>query len=342
MDVMPRVSIIILNWNGWEDTIECLESVYQITYPNYDVIVVDNGSENESVEKIKEYASGNLPTQSSFFKYSWESKPIDVLEYSREEFESEIRDERYNLSASSNKRLILIKNGKNFGFTEGNNIAMRYALKTLTPDYILLLNNDTVVDKNFVGGLVLVANQSNQTGVVGPVVFHYDQPAQLQESAGRICMWTGRRSFIHSTDSYNSTDFAINVDFVSGVCFLVHTEVVKKVGMFDPEYFAYVEDVDWCYRICQKGYHVIYTNKAKIWHKGSSSTGGGYNRTVMYYIFRNNLLFMRKNGKLRHLPSYIVVSGLYFAIRLLKTIFDQPQNVVIILKGIVSGLRSKT
>ena len=54
MDAMPRISIIILNWNGWKDSIECLESVYQITYPNYDVIVVDNGSENESVEKIKE------------------------------------------------------------------------------------------------------------------------------------------------------------------------------------------------------------------------------------------------------------------------------------------------
>jgi GT2 family glycosyltransferase len=67
MDAMPRVSIIILNWNGWKDTIECLESVYQITYPNYDVIVVDNGSENESVEKIKEYAEGRLSVESHFF-----------------------------------------------------------------------------------------------------------------------------------------------------------------------------------------------------------------------------------------------------------------------------------
>jgi len=341
MDAMPRVSIIILNWNGWKDTIECLESVYQITYPNYDVIVVDNGSEDESIEKIKEYAGGDLEVTSRFFNYSRENKPLHYIEYSLEETKAGGGKEAEIADLPSQRKFILIKNGKNYGFAEGNNIAIRYALKVLNPEYVLLLNNDTVVDKNFVGGLVMVAKQSNQTGVVGPVVFHYGQPAQHQESAGRICMWTGRRSFIHSTDPYNTTDFATNVDFVSGVCFLVHTEVVKEVGMFDPEFFAYVEDVDWCYRICQKGYHVIYTNKATIWHKGSSSTGGGYNQTVMYYIFRNNLLFMRKNGKLRHLPSYIVVSGLYFAIRLLETIFDQPQNVVIILKGIVSGLRSK-
>ena len=83
MDAMPRVSIIILNWNGWKDTIECLESVYQITYPNYDVIVVDNGSENESVEKIKEYAEGKLPVKSLFFEYSMKNKPLRVIEIGR-------------------------------------------------------------------------------------------------------------------------------------------------------------------------------------------------------------------------------------------------------------------
>lgn len=78
MDTMPRVSIIILNWNGWEDTIECLESVYQITYPNYDVIVVDNGSEDESVEKIKEYAEGKADCRIHFFKYATENKLVNV------------------------------------------------------------------------------------------------------------------------------------------------------------------------------------------------------------------------------------------------------------------------
>lgn len=339
IDTVPRISIIILNWNGWKDTIECLESVYQITYPNYDVVVVDNGSGNESVEKIKEYAAGKLPVESIFVDYSRENKPIYVTEYSQEEAEFGRREDGRYLDQPCNKRLILINNNKNYGFTEGNNISMRYALNALNPDYILLLNNDTVVDKNFVEGLTSVANQSDWTGVVGPTVFYYSQPEELQATAGRINMWTGKRKFIHSVDTYRSNYIAKDVDFVSGVCFLIRTEVIKNVGMFDPEYFAYVEDVDWCHRISQKGYHISYTNKAKIWHKGSSSTGGGYNRTVLYYMFRNNLLFMKKNGKLRHFPSYITVSGLYFFIWVLKTLIDRPENVVSILKGVVSGLR---
>jgi len=83
----PKVSIIILNWNGWKDTIECLESVYQITYPNYNVIVVDNGSEDESIEKIREYCKGKIKVESKFFEYNLGNKPIKIIEYTREEAE---------------------------------------------------------------------------------------------------------------------------------------------------------------------------------------------------------------------------------------------------------------
>ncbi|WP_342452635.1 glycosyltransferase family 2 protein [Thermococcus stetteri] len=68
--MFPRVSIIILNWNGWKDTIECLESLYRITYPNYDVILVDNASKDDSVQKIKEYAEGKIKVNSKFFEYN--------------------------------------------------------------------------------------------------------------------------------------------------------------------------------------------------------------------------------------------------------------------------------
>ena len=84
----PKVSIIILNWNGWRDTIECLESVYQITYPSYDVIVVDNGSEDESIEKITEYCKGKIEVESKFFEYSSENKPIKIIECTREDAEA--------------------------------------------------------------------------------------------------------------------------------------------------------------------------------------------------------------------------------------------------------------
>ncbi|WP_370520470.1 glycosyltransferase family 2 protein [Thermococcus sp. LS2] len=83
--MFPRVSIIILNWNGWRDTIECLESLYRITYLNYDVIVIDNGSRDNSIQKIREYCEGKIKVNSEFFKYSPYNKPIRVFEISEDE-----------------------------------------------------------------------------------------------------------------------------------------------------------------------------------------------------------------------------------------------------------------
>jgi len=81
---IPRVSIIILNWNGCRDTVECLESLYQISYPYYDVILVDNGSKDGSLESIEKYAEGHMAVDSKFFEFSGDNKPIEVLECTKE------------------------------------------------------------------------------------------------------------------------------------------------------------------------------------------------------------------------------------------------------------------
>jgi GT2 family glycosyltransferase len=123
--IKPRVSIIILNWNGWRDTIECLESLYRIDYPNYDVIVVDNSSTDDSIEKIKEYCEGKIAVDSKFFKYDPRNKPIEVVECGK--------DEKPDIPKAQRDRLFLIKNDKNYGFAKGNNIGIQYALKAFNP-----------------------------------------------------------------------------------------------------------------------------------------------------------------------------------------------------------------
>ena len=82
----PNVAIIILNWNGWQDTVECLESLYQINYPNYDVIVIDNGSEDESLKKIREYCDGKFKIYSKFFEYDTKNKLIKYLNFLKKNF----------------------------------------------------------------------------------------------------------------------------------------------------------------------------------------------------------------------------------------------------------------
>jgi len=147
----PRVTIIILNWNGWEDTVECLESIFQINYHNFVVIVVDNASEDDSIEKLRQYCNGILKVNSKFFYYSSLNKPIELFEYTNNELEKTFNSNTKNLS----NKLFLIKNSKNYGFAKGNNIGIEYAINTFDPDYVLLLNNDTVVDKEFLKELVL-------------------------------------------------------------------------------------------------------------------------------------------------------------------------------------------
>ena len=157
---LPHVSIIILNWNGWRDTIECLESIYQLNYPNYHVIVVDNNSKDNSIKKIKDYCSGNLEIQSQYIKYKKMNKPIKIVEYSNQDNENinNSASEYSNSNSNSSLRLYLILNDKNYYFVKGNNIGITFSIKNLKTDCILLLNNDTVVESDLLLELVNIKN----------------------------------------------------------------------------------------------------------------------------------------------------------------------------------------
>ena len=185
------VSIIIINWNGWKDTIECLESLYRIEYPDYNVILIDNDSKDESLSKIELYCEGKIPVESKFFRYSTANKPITIKSYTSKEISSEKtspeifiahgdvsgksdHSKEDDLNLPPNRRLILIKNDANYGFAEGNNIGIRYAIETLKSDYVLLLNNDTVVDPLFLKRLMEKISEESSIGFVGPKTYFYD------------------------------------------------------------------------------------------------------------------------------------------------------------------------
>lgn len=289
------VAIVILNWNGWEDTVECLESLYQINYPNYEVILVDNNSSNDSVEKIKDYTEGKIKVESEFFEYNTDNKPIEIEEYSKEESES-----KFNKSSLSHDRdhLILIKNDKNYGFAEGNNIGIRYALQNLNVDYMLLLNNDTVVDKDFLGKMVNIGEIDRNMGIIGPKIYYYYDPSSIWCIGGKIDWKFARGLHIGTNEvdvgQYNKTE---EFDYVSGSAFLVKREVIDKIGLMDKKFFLYFEETDLALRAYQKGYKSVYAPEAKIWHKVSKS-GGGLSKPIgLYYITRNRWLFMKKWAK---------------------------------------------
>ncbi len=265
----PEVSIIILNWNGLEDTIECLGSLKKITYPNYEVIVVDNGSKENDAQVLEE----------KFGDY-----------------------------------VHLIRNDRNYGYTGGNNIGIRYALDNSSPDYLLILNNDTVVAPDFLGQMVAVAESDASIGIVGPKVYYYDFPNRIQSVGVMTSLRTGQSRVIGKKQiDTGQFDIQREVDYVSGCCLLIKKELIQKVGLFDERYFCYCEESDYCIRAERAGYKTVYVPLAKIWHKKpmqeklwQGSPKGGHTAALSYYYWaRNKFKFMRKHATKRQYRSFL-------------------------------------
>ena len=186
---LPTVSIIVLNWNGKHDTVECLESLSHISYPNYEVIVVDNGSTDGSVEQFKA---------------------------------------RY-------PEITVIENQDNLGFAEGNNVGIRAALQEDT-EYVLLLNNDTIVDPRFLDELINVAEREPRVGFAGPKIYYYDGNGRgrkdvINSVGAKLDMWTGRAWPVGDREIDGGLyDQVRLVDTLIGSCLLVKKKVIVSRG----------------------------------------------------------------------------------------------------------------
>lgn len=299
----PKVAIIILNWNGWEDTIECLESIFQITYPLYEVIIVDNGSKDDSIQKIKNYAEGKIKIKSRFFHYLPENKPIYIREYSKDELDTSISIKETNKNLVSRKNLILIKNDDNYGFAEGNNIGIKFALNNLNSDYILLLNNDTVVDPYFLNELINVAESDLQIGVLGPTIYEYKNPQEIQ-SAGVKIHWNKGEVINLTQKKSKYLDEPENVDCVMGCALFAKSELFNKIGYLNKDYFAYLEETELCVRAHKALYRIVYVPKGKIWHKGGATSNKITGFTLFHYT-RNKFWFMKKHSSKQQYFSFL-------------------------------------
>lgn len=266
-----KVDIIILNWNGKEDSIECIESLKHVTYPNFKIILVDNGSTDGSAPYFREWYP-----------------EIEIIE-----------------------------NGTNLGFTGGNNIAIKKAMND-GADYILLLNNDVIVESDFLDKLIIAANSNDNIGIAGPKIKYYDSPEILWSAGGYINYWLGLIAYFgikkKDNEKYNSIKY---VDYISGCVTLIDVEIFKNVGFFDNRYFSYFEDVDFSQRVKNKGYALLYVPTSVIYHKVSITSGGSLSHFSLYYNTRNKLLFLFQHSKKYHLILSIPITLTVFTVRCL-------------------------
>lgn len=282
----PLVYIILVNYRTVNDTIECVESLKQIKYKNYNIVVVDNYSNDGSLEKLEECTG------------------IKVIE-SRE----------------------------NKGFAGGNNIAIEYALKNKA-EYILLLNNDTTVDPDFLSELI--RNDSEEVGILTGKILFYTDRNMLWYAGGQISKIKGTtevNGYKIDKGQYNENKY---VTFASGCCMLIKRNLIEKIGLLKEDYFLYFEDSDYCARVQKSGYKIKYCAKSIIYHKVSTSTGK-YSYNYLYYFTRNRLLFINDNLE----GIYKISAYIYSLIFIFIKSVIRKQNKIPICKGICHFLIGK-
>lgn len=244
--LVPDVIVVILTYNHFDDTKECLESVYKSKYERFKVILVDNGSTDRTPEKV------------------------------RQQFPD----------------VILIENKQNLGVPGGYNVGFRHALED-NADYILMLNNDTVILPDMMNKLVIQAEQDQNIGMVMPKVLYHGTDDQVWSSGGRY------RSFPPAIlmTTRGSEDQLRTIEYAPSCALLISARTFKKAGLFDPGYFFMFDDWDFSERVRAHGFNIVYYPDAYMWHKVSRTTKGPQSSLFWKTYGASIVRFYRRHGR---------------------------------------------
>jgi hypothetical protein len=242
------VSIITINYNQSLVTNQLLKSLSKTTWPEIEILVVDNNSELS----------------------------------------------QFRLIDNSYSNVRIIKSDKNLGFAGGNNLG----LKEAKGKYILLLNNDTEVEPDFIDMLIYRLEKEENVGVVSPKIKYFDAPDIIQYAGYTpINKITLRMHAIgHKQKDDGQFNKPIETNFAHGCAMMSKREIINKVGLIPEEYFLYYEEQDWSLMIKKAGYKIWYEPESVVYHKESVSVQK-QSPLKTYFMNRNRILFMRRNIK---------------------------------------------
>jgi GT2 family glycosyltransferase len=220
--------------------------------------------------------------------------------------------DEFEKNFSKNKKISIFNTGSNLGYT-GNNWGIKKAIKSDNYDYILLLNNDVLVDKNFLYELIKKAKSNKTPSLVGPKIYfapHYEYHKDRYKKneignviwfAGGKIDWNniyGSNIGVDEVDKGQFDKKEIKLDFITGCCLLIDIKIINSIGLLDSKYFMYLEDMDYSRRAKLSGFDLLFAPKSKIWHVNSGSSGSG-SKLHDYFITRNRLMFGYKYASLR-------------------------------------------
>jgi GT2 family glycosyltransferase len=236
------------------------------------------------------------------------------------------------------ENIVTFSNEKNLGFTGANNIGIKHAIKNEF-EYVMLINNDTEVEKNFINPLIDSLEKYKNLGAVQPLILNFSKTKKVWNAGGFL-----NKFFGYSYVNKNTEGIKKNIDWITGCCFFVRTEVIKKIGLLDDNFFAYYEDIDWSIRIKNAGYDLAFIESSVIYHHGSKSSQNQLNEGTLspfvhYFNIRNHLFLLRKNkdvfnfmGVLLFQFFKIISYSIYFIVRL------RINKLNMVYKGLRDGL----
>ncbi|XHS80390.1 glycosyltransferase family 2 protein [Burkholderiaceae bacterium UC74_6] len=279
----PRVYVILLNWNGASDTMACLESLMRLEHANYQLVVCENGSADDSVERLRAWASGPA---------GWR-----MVEYARDLAE-------HGGIAGDEADLFMLHTGANLGFAGGCNVGLRFATARGDADFVWLLNNDTEVSPDALSTLVARASQPDSPGIVGSLLCYFDERDRIQ-SVGGGTFDEMRGTTFHIAEGESRAGLSqirireaeATMTYVVGASMLVSSDFLARVGLMEEDYFLYYEEMDWAERArrAQPPFKLGLAADSVVFHKVGASAGTHQKSlSSLQYLTRSRMRFIKR------------------------------------------------
>lgn len=323
--------VIILNYNNWKYTINCIRSLLNMSYKKFRIMVLDNASTDGSVEYLCAWMNGeNVETvqvNKQLQKYivnTQQAIPSLVIE----SFETQKLDTQ-NLKE---KRVVVIKNSENTGFAAGNNIAIRCAMQQRDCAYVWILNNDTIVDTAALENAVEYAKRHPDSAIIGATLLEMNQPDKIQALGGSAFDYYFARGHAlyngYKKDDIKKIKISYDdIGYVSGASMFITKENLKKIGLIPEDFVYYFEEIIWCMKAKKEGLNLGYAPECIVYHEGGATTklldlykdaGNPYH----FLYFRNKLIFARK-----YMPSRLPIVYIGIIIDWIKKYFIDKEHL---------------
>lgn len=338
--VRPKTCIILVNWNGWRHTLKCLVSLLEITDSLFEIVICDNDSTDNSLGQIQSSLARH-------FIISHLNKPYSKCNlgtFAVENTTSQFLLSGHTLPNGIEQRITFIKASSNKGFGGGNNIGIRYALSAEAPDYIWLLNNDTIVEPGALSAMIARMRSVPRAGVCGCTLLQLDAPDRIQSLGGsRYLKWAGAGVPLGAGKSWpldvRPETVEKELSYVAGASMLVSRDFIDTVGPMEERYFLYFEEMDWVLR-ARGRFKIVYAPDAIVYHQeggaiGSSGTGRTRSPRSFFWLGRSRLMFT-----LRHFPVAVPSVVLFSLVNCFQWALmnRNPHILAEGLAGLASGL----